>query len=643
MSAAPGPPSRGQVKTLKRRRVTRACDYCHRRSVRCQQLPGGKCRNCLDFGQECLYQREVKKRGAPARGKDAEDTVAGVSSNNDHCPLSNGSLRSADAYGDDRTLQPVVEIPHGRIMSLVGLYFEIVYPIFPFFHQPSFLRRVQNGEYHRDRLFHAVTMAVCALVSGRVTCGAVTNPQWASRQQDLMATPPYRFYQKAQEEVILNPQDASLNSLRTHAVLAIAAIQFGNTSDMHYHMGMYHTLAAMGRWHNEDEWPSAIGNIEREERRRLFWSVYTLDIYTYIVWGGVIRVREQQCRVQYPTEVDDDYIDDNSVYISPRPVSKENWLRGWNFTTDLYRILEHAVARFKSDDGRRPPFRACDIFLENEQERNESMVKNVESTISRQLEDLSPYFRDIQCDITYNPREDLYGFQAANIIATTELLRMVLFSVNEETSTLDQRCAIANKIIDKFKIIPKGFQLAISAPLLHHLAGIGDVLGRSSLQLSRNTDFQEGIAQYANVSSVLRRLAGLLKNLESVLKGRRVTERLEEQAAGIEEHIRVMQRRQEQQQATSAAATMSTFKRPPVYDDAQAQLQQEALHHHQQQQLQQQPPHQMMPQMSYSSMPLDETAYMGIQWENYTSWDPQLFTQIMPGWGQIQYPDNMQY
>ncbi|KAG9254299.1 uncharacterized protein F5Z01DRAFT_681385 [Emericellopsis atlantica] len=608
------------MKTFKRRRVTRACDYCHRRSVRCQQLPGGKCRNCLDFGQDCLYERQVKKRGAPARGKDGEDMLAGVSSNNGHCPLSNGPLRNGDAYGYD-------QIPHGRIVSLVGLYFEI----------PSFLRRVQNGEYHRDRLFHAVTMAVCALVSGRVTCGAVTNPQWASRQQDLTATPPYRFYQKAQEEVNLNPQDTSLNSLRTHAVLAIAAIQFGNTSDMHYHMGMYHTLAAMGRWHNEDEWPAAIGNIGREERRRLFWSVYTLDIYTYIVWGGVIRVREQQCRVQYPTEVDDDYIDDKSVYISPRPVSKQNWLRGWNFTTDLYRILEHAVARFKSDDGRRPPFRARDIFLENDQERNAAMVKNVESTISRQLEDLPHYFRDIQCDITYNPREDLYGFQAANIIATTELLRMVLFSVNEETSTLDQRCAIANKIIDKFKIIPKGFQLAISAPLLHHLAGIGDVLGRSSLQLSRNTDFQEGIAQYAN-------------NLESVLKGRRVTERLEEQAAGIEEHIRVMQRRQEQQQATSAAATISTFKRPPVYDDAQAQLQQEALYHHQQQQQQQQhdhhqqqPPPQMMPQMSYSPMPLDEAAYMGVQWENYTSWDPQLFTQIMPGWGQMQYPGSMQY
>ncbi|KAI6778499.1 uncharacterized protein J7T54_000395 [Emericellopsis cladophorae] len=88
---------------------------------------------------------------------------------------------------------------------------------------------------------------------------------------------------------------------------------------------------------------------------------------------------------------------------------------------------------------------------------------------------------------------------------------------------------------------------------------------------------------------------------------------------------------------------MSTFKRPPVYDDAQAQLQQEALHHHQQLQLQQQrhhhqkqqPPPQMMPPMSYSPTPLDETTYMGVQWEDHTSWDPQLFTQIMPGWGLI--------
>ncbi|KAI6778500.1 Transcriptional activator protein-like protein [Emericellopsis cladophorae] len=216
--------------------MTRACDYCHRRSVRCH--PGGKCRNCLDFGLDCLYQREVKKRGAPARGKDGEDTVAGVSPNDDHCPLSNGSSRSGNAY-------------------LYGF---------------------QAAEHHRD---------------------------------------------------------------------------------------------------------------------------------------------------------------DRTPEHGPLPV-------------------------------------------------------------------------------------------------------------NEDTSTLDQCCVSANKIIDKFKIIPQGLPNSHQRPAAAPPRGDRRRAWPVEPAIMRNTDFQEGIAQYANVSSVLRCHAGLLENLESVLKGRRLTERLEEQAPGIEEHIRVMQRRQEQ-------------------------------------------------------------------------------------------------
>jgi hypothetical protein len=62
--------------------------------------------------------------------------------------------------------------------------------------------------------------------------------------------------------------------------------------------------------------------------------------------------------VRYPSEIDDEFIthsgygappvppdpatasNDRIVIFSRQPV---NWLRGWNFTTDLYRILEYAV------------------------------------------------------------------------------------------------------------------------------------------------------------------------------------------------------------------------------------------------------------------------------------------------------------
>ena len=52
---------------------------------------------------------------------------------------------------------------------------------------------------------------------------------------------------------------------------------------------------------------------------------------------------------------------------------------------------------------------------------------------------------------------------------------MVLFTA--EDATVDEKCAIARELLDDFAKIPLFFLKAISSPLLHHLAGIGAVLG----------------------------------------------------------------------------------------------------------------------------------------------------------------------
>lgn len=83
--------------------------------------------------------------------------------------------------------------------------------------------------------------------------------------------------------------------------------------------------------------------------------MYTLDIFSSIVWNSVIRVREQMCNVQYTTELDDLHFDDygyrfdSSSPVSPSVASSStvSWLRGWNATTDLWRILEHAISLFQ--------------------------------------------------------------------------------------------------------------------------------------------------------------------------------------------------------------------------------------------------------------------------------------------------------
>jgi hypothetical protein len=160
-------------------------------------------------------------------------------------------------------------VSQATVVDLVELYFEIVYPIFPFFHQPSFTRKISRAEYNTNKPLFATTMAVCALVSGRVRDGSVMNPRW-DVQALQRETLPDTFYIEAKRQLLEDGcENADFNILRGHAIMAITAIQNGKIRDMHHHVGIYHTLMAMDGLQDEGNWPSGIGIIEREERRRM--------------------------------------------------------------------------------------------------------------------------------------------------------------------------------------------------------------------------------------------------------------------------------------------------------------------------------------------------------------------------------------
>lgn len=88
-------------------------------------------------------------------------------------------------------------------------------------------------------------------------------------------------------------------------------------------------------------------------------------------------------------------------------------------------------------------------------------------------------------------KEDRYNFQVANIAATLQvssmartircsfltgkLARMVLFTAQD--ATVEQKCATAQELLHGFSKVPIFYLRAISSPLLHHLAGIGAILG----------------------------------------------------------------------------------------------------------------------------------------------------------------------
>ncbi|KUL91216.1 hypothetical protein ZTR_01531 [Talaromyces verruculosus] len=409
----------------------------------------------------------------------------------------------------------------GTIRKLLDVYFEIVYPIFPLFHRPSFEEKLNQNYHLQDTGLFASIMAACALASARVRDGALFSVQ----STDLSQPPPEMFFNAAKDLIPKDLGNAKGTSfMRACALLAITSIQNGQIKSMQQYLGYYHTLMAMDGRHDEKLWPKELTPIEKEERRRLFWSIYTLDIYSSIVWGGIIRHREAQCLVRYPTELDDEHITATGYDVSNN--SAVNWLQGWNFTTDLYRVLEHAVDEVRG----RCSLRTGTVqFLSGRSSTSLTEAAIMKDVLDTYLS-LPQQFHECR-EITGDASQDLFGFQSANIQATLQLLRTVLLSAEDNVS-VSRKCDVAGELLRVFSIVPVEYLRAISSPLLHHLAGIGNILG-SVIEGTLSE------SSYQRIRTLLLELADLLRRLESRLyRAAGASERLRMQVDKIDEYMR---------------------------------------------------------------------------------------------------------
>lgn len=260
--------------------------------------------------------------------------------------------------------------------------------------------------------------------------------------------------------------------------------------------------------------------------------MYTLDIFSCIVFNSVIRSREEQSSVRYTTELDDAYFDNAGYKHEPQSpvdvtspssnVSPDSWIHGWNITTDLWRLLEHVTMKLHSHTKKKRSF----LEVATNFETSPSSV-TLQAEVDRIYYGLPRHFREIK-DRTGDQSKDRYGFQAANITATVQLLRMVLLA--SEQNTIEQRCQVVSEVVNAFMRIPTSYLRAISSPLLHHLRGIGSVLGGV---------LEESLAdyQYQQVRTVLLSLAQLLENLDIGIHSIKSAQKLRALVVQIDQHM----------------------------------------------------------------------------------------------------------
>jgi hypothetical protein len=143
----PPPPRNQQPETIskprKLRRISRACDFCHKRSIRCKPSTEdpSRCQNCLDFGVGCTYNRPAKKRGiksgtAKPLGDNGNEPSPRDGESDARMLLEltngiqgNGNFNVVDRFSIPGKWKSMVLANERKIQDLVEVYFEVVYPM----------------------------------------------------------------------------------------------------------------------------------------------------------------------------------------------------------------------------------------------------------------------------------------------------------------------------------------------------------------------------------------------------------------------------------------------------------------------------------------------------------------------------------
>jgi len=126
-----------------RRIASRACDTCRLRKLQCTfEDESASCQRCRDSGIDCTFVSERKQRGPVARRTVAEVGVAQLALGN----LSIEHLCDAVVF-----------------RAILNDYLDLVYPLIPLVHRPSFRALVDANAYTEDPAFFRLCLAVCAV------------------------------------------------------------------------------------------------------------------------------------------------------------------------------------------------------------------------------------------------------------------------------------------------------------------------------------------------------------------------------------------------------------------------------------------------------------------------------------------------
>nr|QWQ79358.1 Zn 2Cys6 transcription factor [Sanghuangporus sanghuang] len=264
--------------------------------------------------------------------------------------------------------------PRETIMLIINLFFDFVYPLTPCVHKPSFMADLHSRREERDPLFFALVMSTCASTLVQVPRSYLPMERHTVRKLAQICHESSRHITVASYDppqsvhVVIRYLCVFLTSSPVTLFLILAEFSRHRLGSFGYSDTVYHFceghdatshasfgeaahIAVTLHMHEEASY-EGLDPIECEVRRRTFWLLFGADKSMSILLGRPICLRDEDCTVHFPKEVDDEYITPNGIL--PQPAGKTAIISGLNYISRIFALLGEIQVRIRVDK-RSPP------------------------------------------------------------------------------------------------------------------------------------------------------------------------------------------------------------------------------------------------------------------------------------------------
>ncbi len=179
----------------------------------------------------------------------------------------------------------------------VNVYFQEWSPLFPILHRPAFLRIYDEfvGDVDKVKNQHKLAQLYLVFAIAGLSCDQPDLEQIAACELQ---------WQRSLDAVLMD------NTIITLQCLVLAILYCSMRAD--YKRLLYYKGVAVGLSHrlglHQSQKRFSFGALTIETRKKVFWTLYTLDCFSAAVLGLPKQLKDEDIHAEYPADTDDEYV-----------------------------------------------------------------------------------------------------------------------------------------------------------------------------------------------------------------------------------------------------------------------------------------------------------------------------------------------